>query len=477
MKGRIWRLLAILLILTAFGLGLFWFLTVRCYKMEFVPGFFTQSSRRLGNPDRGFYSIQGYTIQPEPQQFQLPQKTDDHRVLELVQINLKQFRTGAISDTGLQNVENLFRCLEEGQKRYIVRFLYDWDGNASSTEPESIDVILNHMRQLSPILKEYAHCIFVLQGLFIGNWGEMNGTHFAGQESVAQLAAELAGDTAEETFLSVRTPVYWRKIIGGERFDCDNPLAARLGLYNDGILGNSGDCGTYVGTAEDRSNAFVSWNRADELAFQEELCKQVPNGGEVILENPLNDFESALEALRTMRVTYLNWDYDRAVLDKWAASVVAEEGCFYGMDGLTYIERHLGYRYFLDGGDISYDFLKNRIYVTAKIRNVGFAPVYGRKPMTITLCSGEEVITLTPEGDLRQAVGGNQREEILNVCAALPASALKQTSYQAYLQIWDPVTDAPLELANEQTAGEYGYYLGTCSFERLPWYDRLSGSD
>lgn len=31
-------------------------------------------------------------------------------------------------------------------------------------------------------------------------------------------------------------------------------------------------------------------------------------------------------------------------MDKQAKTVITEEGCFKGMDGLTYMERHLGYR-------------------------------------------------------------------------------------------------------------------------------------
>ena len=43
----------------------------------------------------------------------------------------------------------------------------------------------------------------------------------------------------------------------------------------------------------------------------------MPNGGEVVLDNPLNDFSQAVEALRCMHVSYLNAEHDLNVLRKW----------------------------------------------------------------------------------------------------------------------------------------------------------------
>lgn len=477
MKKRSIQLLIGLLLAIMVMLGLGLFLTGRLFEVELSPTSFRESNRRLNNSDRGFYTIRAFTIHKEPQIFEKKVwESGNDLGLQMVQINLRNFRSGEISEIGLQNVEKLFSSMRKQEKRSIIRFLYDWDGKASETEPEELEIVLAHMHQLSPILKEYDDCVFLYQGLFVGNWGEMNGTPFLNQEGLERLVNELLKDVGTEDFLSVRTPVQWRKATGGETVELTDPLVSRLGLYNDGILGNYGDCGTYVGSPESRENPYKSWSREDELSFQEELCKYVPNGGEVILENPLNDFDSAVDAFRTMHLTYLNWDYDRNVLEKWASSVVTEDGCFDGMDGLTYIERHLGYRYLLERGTAQYHFLNNELRLTAQVRNVGFAPVYSEKPMTITLRSGEELIRLEPEGDLRQLAGGNHPEQILDVTACIPASMLKQTSYQVYFEVWDPVMDAPLELANEQTSGEYGYYLGELSFERLPWYEALFGS-
>lgn len=471
-------ILALVLLAAAFVV-----LTQRVYQVTFAQAPFTESAKEIEAPDRGLYFQNGYVIQDEPQDFasQISQWNGETPMrLEMLQINLRNFRDSELTQTALDNIDSLLNAYSGRHSRVILRVLYDWSGKAEEYEPKSLDIILRHMQQIGPKLVKYQDMIFITQGLFIGNWGEMNGTPFVDEESVRLLAQTFLGATNYELFLSVRMPMFWRRIT--ERSDPAeastraDPKASRIGLYNDGMLGNESDWGTY-GVGESRkANPMTYWNREEELEFQDALCAYVPNGGEVISNNPYNDFENARKDLATMHVSYINRDYDRNVLEKWASSVVTEDGCFDGMDGLTYIERHLGYRYLLERGTAQYHFLNNELRLTAQVRNVGFAPVYSEKPLTITLRSGEELIRLEPEGDLRQLAGGNHPEQILDVTACIPASMLKQTSYQVYFEAWDPVMDAPLELANEQTSEEYGYYLGELSFERLPWYEALFGS-
>ncbi len=60
--------------------------------------------------------------------------------------------------------------MADSDKKWIVRFLYDW-GENEQYEPENLDIILQHMEQAGDVIREYHSCIYTLQGLFIGNWG------------------------------------------------------------------------------------------------------------------------------------------------------------------------------------------------------------------------------------------------------------------------------------------------------------------
>ena len=144
---------------------------------------FTESARELKNPDRGFYFIYGFMIQDEETDYaklvEEKYRNDTETGITLVQINLQNYRDQEISSEGISNIDKLFCALESIDKRLIVRFLYDWDGLALGREPGRLDTVLLHMSQLEEVLRRHRSQIFLMQGLFIGNWGEMNGTPYA----------------------------------------------------------------------------------------------------------------------------------------------------------------------------------------------------------------------------------------------------------------------------------------------------------
>lgn len=445
----------------------------RLREFEAQTAAFQESAKPLDNPDRGFYTIRGYVIDYAQQDFSnLAQSSGaEEQVLELVEINLRNFRFTDISETGLANIDGLFAALSQRMgKHYIVRFLYDWDGEAKKWEPQNLEIITYHIRQLAPILQRYGDIIFTLQGLLIGNWGEMNGTPFIDTESLRLLAGELDRAAGEKTFLSVRMPMYWRRITGLPELTAEarkqSGTASRLGLYNDGMMGSVSDYGTYSSGEEIRTGLETYWNREQELAFQNRLCEAVPNGGEVIVDNPYNDFAQAAATMKTMHITYLNSEYDRNVLQKWAAATVQEPGCFRGFDGLTYVDRHLGYRYWIEDSKISYSLICNRILLNIAMKNAGFAPVYRDYQPMVTFVGSRETVTQVLPQDIRQLTDDSKA---LTLSAALPVSRLHENAYDLYLDIRDAENDTRMLLANTAEPEEHGYYIGSIAFHH--WFE------
>ncbi len=436
---------------------------------------FTESDRKLYNPNRGFYYMHGFHINDDEADFRQNIADrfcrDEDTKLTMIEFNLQYFRDRPISEQGLKNLEALFQALEQVDKQLIVRFLYDWDGENEKYEPENIDVILEHIRQVGPTLCKYKNRIFVMQGLFIGNWGEMNGTKYSNQQDMQVLARQLAEVTDKSTFLSVRMPMQWRMVTeieeASEVVRGDGTLASRLGLFNDGMLGSWSDYGTYGEHTKEEHGYFTYWNREQELEFQEVLCKSVPIGGEVIIDNPYNDFENALQDMKRMHVTYLNKDYDRNVLDKWAGIMVSEEGCFQGMDGLSYIERHLGYRLLISSTALDYQFIEDRLAVDVVLRNVGFAPIYHEADVWIILKDKESgsVHYYEADSDLRELTGGNDSDLLSTVHMELPLAGKPAGEYEIYFDIKDIASKERILLANEQNPEEHGYQVGTVKLE------------
>lgn len=428
---------------------------------------FRESARELRNPRRGFYNLYRYMITDEKVNYwQLVQEMyqgDDNTSLTLVEINLQYYRYGEVSETGMANIEALFQALGDLDKQLIVRFMYDWDGENEKYEPETIDIILRHMEQLEIVLRESSEQIFIIQGLFTGNWGEMNTTKYFGAGDLFRLTEKLDSVTEPAIYLAVRTPEQWRRITGlqdgTEESMQDHLLAGRISLYNDGMLGNESDYGTY--RAYEVQGKVVT-ERAEELAFQEELCRFVPNGGEVIDNNPYNDFDNAVRDMAQMHVTYLNEMHDQAVLEKWKETKITENNCFKGMDGYTYIERHLGYRLLIRKAEFYHNTFMDHIEVRVAIGNVGFAPMYIEPEAELIFYDKDQggYLTFDISGELRSLSGGNERERTAVLEADIPLKELLHVKYEVYFLLTDPITSDRILLANDQEMAKYGYKIG-----------------
>lgn len=439
-------------------------------EVEVKSEIFTESSRELRNPNRGFYKLYSFRITDEKQDYQemistMYQEDEDTR-LTLIQICLRSYSQGNITKEGLSNIEALFDALETLDKQLIIRFTYDIEGENERYEPESLDVILAHMDQLSYILRKYSERIFSLQGLFTGNWGEMNGTKFDSDRDLRKLAEKLADVTDSTTYLSVRSPAQWRSIMQTQFWQAGNLPAGRLGLFNDGMLGNESDYGTYrTGEYADDGAAFPRLERKEELEFQNKLCSEVPNGGEVIHDNVYNDLNNAIKDLEMMHVTYLNKAYDQEVLKKWADTVITGEGCFKGMDGLTYIERRLGYRLVIVNTGIYCKNKERDLTVEVTLKNAGFAPLYKKTKAQMILYSEkkEQTLVYPITGDLHTLVGGNKKEDMLTLSAEIPLRELSEKEYTVYFSILDANTGEKILLANEEDTEWHGYRIGRVS--------------
>lgn len=436
---------------------------------------FEESDRKLANPNCGFYSIYGYVITDEAQDFPseiLKKMGKDEKKLALIQVNLGNYRDGAVSEQGMENVNALFQALSAYDKCYIVRFLYDWEGKGEESEPDEIETILTHIRQMGEIFANYKDIILVHQGIFVGNWGEMHGSKYLSGEDMNRLMNTLLDSAEEQIYLSVRTPQQWR-MLGAD----EEEKRVRIGLFNDGILGTDLDYGTYGTKKQEEAGIFGKWTREEELDFQETLCEHVINGGEVMNENPLNNLETAIEAMKTMHITYLNRDYDTEVLDKWADTIITEDGCFQGMNGLDYMERHLGYRFFIKEAAFEYEWISDEINIELGLQNVGFAPLYRRADLTMTFYETEsgECRTYPLEEDLRVLAGGNTSGQILTIEKTVLADELTAGQYEVYFSIKDVISGKQMMLANVQDADEKGYLLGTITIEPKRWGEENAG--
>lgn len=133
------------------------------------------------------------------------------------------------------------------------------------------------------------------------------------------------------------------------------------------------------------------------------------------------------------------------------------------MDGLTYMERHLGYRLVLRESGLSYDFKSDVLTAEAVLQNVGFAPVYKEADARILLWNGEsgQLHSYELQQDVRELPGGTEKEKLLRFRMELPLAGMPPGSYQILFEITDAATGRRILFGNEQEPGEHGYQLGT----------------
>lgn len=362
-------------------------------RSSFRPFPLREETGCLLNPYRGFYAIcrmYADSLILEEKNIPVTQYIPPREhTLVLLEVNLQRFRAGDLSGAALENIGAALEHFASLNVAVILRFTYDWDGQGALNEPLSLSIILQHMGQLSPLMLHYGPQIYILQGLFIGSWGEMHNTRYTSQSHLITLAEQLAACSSPHTYIAVRCPNQWRTI-----FRCYSPLSfsdvrrsamqTRFCLFNDAIMGSETDMGTYGSLSRSESTSYTDkLNRYDEVLFQTQLCRYVPNGGEVLHASALNDFKPAVRTLAAMRVSYLNSNYDRAVLDKWAKGNSAA-GAFRKASDLEYIGAHLGYRYALQKCETHVT--HGRCHVKLTIANQGFSPCYRPVRAEVILC-------------------------------------------------------------------------------------------
>lgn len=466
---KIKRIIIILLIFTLIGTAFYVSSNyISSFKtIEFDAAPLKESNAFIQNPYQGFYNMYGYCLTDEDNTAAITLANtiiEKNNPLILLQINLKNFKDQDLSQAALLQLDTLLSSCKNADIKLILRFLYDWDGKAKDTEPSDISQILSHMNSVSDYVNQHKEAVYILQGIFVGNCGEMNNSVYLSNENMQTLINHLHQCIDKDIYLAVRTPAHYRiinnRLVPLEAKEAFNgTLSSRLSLFNDGMLGSDIDLGTYGTTSREGSTTpETKGTRAEEIQFQNTLCSYVPNGGECVIDNSLNDFDNAISDFRNMHVSYLNCLYDEAVLEKWRNSTYTGNDVFNGMNGYDYISNHLGYRYHISDANISYTRFKNRqAQVSIKIKNTGFSPAY-KKFTGKFLIIGADNITLISDFDNRFINSDSEAEISVNI----NTDNLSKGSYNLYYIMTDSScnSETVIKFANEDFCNETGVYIG-----------------
>lgn len=452
----------------------------------------TEITGPLDREDCGWYQIYCYQLKKgvafSPSVFYLETSTPDNYKypLALLEINLSDYRTEPLDTLAKENITAALSFFRQTDMHLIVRFLYDWEGKGIEKEPDTLSLIKKHMAQTGPILNDFKDMITTTQGIFVGSWAEMHTSRYLSARNMTTLLLKWASVTDVSMPLAVRTPKQYRTIIkemtthypAYKKYGITLPaLKKRLGLYNDGMLGSVSDCGTYPTVDEQPGKKANKTIRKKELAFQNELCTSVYNGGEVIHPNTFNDLKNALTDLSKMHISYLNLTYDTAVINKWKHSPYKGKNPLYKeKSGYDYITDHLGYRFIIRNTTLQYEpFQKGDAAGIITIENDGFANLYRTKDLKISLINRETnkntIIFSNTENtehlpDVSFPIFWNAGKETKLPYTFSPFD-FEDGTYALVLSLTDPITGKKVPFANtgyQETLG--GYLLGEITIKR-----------
>jgi Domain of unknown function (DUF4832)/Domain of unknown function (DUF4874) len=353
----------------------------------------------IANPERGFYVWASDDLVRLTRGDADAVFADGKRLIFTL-VRLDAYKDAAIPESYLAQISTGLGIVRSAGLKTVLRFVYNYPENETdfqNAEDASLTRVLAHIAQLAPALQDNADVISVLQGGFIGAWGEWHTSSngLTGASARTQVRDALLAAMPTDKFIQLRYPGhvmawYTTATTPSQAFSGSAP--SRIGLHNDCFLASATDVGTY---SEDAAT------RAIERDYVATMSQSAPFGGETC--NPADEpgaqvrgsCEDILAEGRQFSLSFLNNDYHReAFHDRWQS-----EGC------LPEVERRMGYRLAWEtithagqaqrGQDMTLDF---------SVRNDGWARPYSARPMQIVLrhrASGD-VLRLSGSGaDIR----------------------------------------------------------------------------
>jgi hypothetical protein len=329
-----------------------------------------ESSQAVSGPGRGWYQIHGFDISGAPELAKRSVSAKEQLVL--VVIDIGACRDRAVTEEELSNVRAILEFFSGKKKDMILRFTYDREGRGMEHEPSSFAQVQQHMRQLGPVIAQYADHILTLQGLFVGSWGEMHTSRYVDERHLRQLSDLLWEVTEGACCLSVRKPVQWRMITSEEEA-AGGADTKSVALYDDGMFASATHLGTFGEEDSQETNWKLPWSPQREYDFLDQYVSGLPNGGEAVSGGAFQAQE-VLDVLQRMHICYLNSAYDSELLQQWKNT--ASPGRYPALSLYDEIGLRLGYRFVVERVQVKQAGASGEkarmCRIEIRIRNVGF---------------------------------------------------------------------------------------------------------
>jgi hypothetical protein len=358
------------------------------------------------NPERGFFIQNSYNpergstgpLNPAT----LRRARDNGMTLLRRNWMFFEFRDRPLSPAMLDHVRADFAAARSAGIKIIGRFEYNLGPVGEPDAP--LPVVLQHLDQLAPVLRENSDVIAYMEAGFIGTWGEWHHSTNNLLDHTRDIVEKFLSVLPTDRMIALRYPRLKTNLYGLDALTSAEAFTgtpkARIGGHNDCFLASQTDWGTW------------SKNVVAEKAFYHQENLYLPQGGETC--NAKEDAqlyigcENALRELAYQRFNSLNSLYQQEVLDGWTRG-----GC------MDEIKRRLGYRFHLVESAVQVE--GGTLHLAVTIRNDGFGNLFNPRPVYLVLrdrATGKTESTLVPTDPRRWMPG---ETTVLHVTRAAPS--------------------------------------------------------
>ena len=377
-------------------------------RWDFRQEEFTESLNELENPARGWYGIYTFSVEQSIDPKELRWSLRQGESLALVLLDIHAYRGIRLDEAAVQNIRDILSFFLQYRKDVILRPVYDRNGNGRICEPDTFEIVLEHLAQIGEILENIKHSVIVFQGMLVGSWGEMHDSRYLSSKYMRKMWECMRRYLGKDLYLAVRTPSQWRTLKSEEEFL--QKKYTQLSLFDDGILGSLTHLGTFGTMTKEAAGWNCPWTRKEELDFMDQLTEDVFCGGEVTscTENEkrkLCDADFIVGELKKMHLTYLNSTYDMNVLNQWKKMQYKGSGIWYGHSLYDYVGSHLGYRLIVKHVEMKITWL-GKAEFTIEIENVGFGRFYQEAEVFLVVGNEKNQKEVPVSIDLRKIIPG-----------------------------------------------------------------------
>lgn len=363
----------------------------------------------MPNPMRGWYSIYTFCAEREPDFEELKWCLQQDESLALVIFDIGYFRGEKLGQAALLRMSEILKFFSEHDRDVILRPVYDREGQGRSREPESFELVMQHLKQVGEKLQENPYSVVIFQGLLVGSWGEMHDSAYLAEEHLRQLSQCILPYLGTDIYLAVRTPAQWRQLVDEKNFKSGQ---YSIGLFDDGIFGSKTHLGTFGLYTKDAAGWHEPWIREEELFFENKLCLKVPCGGEVLsdVEGRIWQMEDMIREMQMMHLTYLNSKHDIKRLQEW------KEMTQQGQSFYDYVTHHMGYCFHIVHSDIQIRRgIRSKLQLFLEIENQGFGVCFQETELELTIETATENNTMIIPVDFRQWMPKEKKQVILDL--------------------------------------------------------------